>query len=97
MVGLLLMGYLGLGYRAMAAHIGARPELMKRPGLKKPPSKATLHRAPQALGRGWLEDLNSGVLARFKGGDLEGHPSGTWPSIAPAWRSPAGATTTSGG
>ncbi len=31
-VGLLLMGYLGIGYRAMAANLAARPELMERLG-----------------------------------------------------------------
>ncbi len=94
-VGLLLMGYLGLGYRTMAAHLAARPELSKRLGFGKAPSKSTLHGAHQALTVGWLEALNGEVLARFKKG--EGPLNGTWPSTAPAWRSPAGATTTSGG
>jgi hypothetical protein len=65
---LLLMQYLGLGYRLTAAHISARPDLMKTLELDKPPSKSTLHRAQQSLSQGWLEELNRRVLFQFKKG-----------------------------
>jgi len=67
---LLLMQYLGLGYRLTAAHVSARPDLMKMLEMDKPPSKSALHRAQHALSQGWLEELNGRVLGQFKkGGD----------------------------
>lgn len=72
---LLLQQYLGLGYRDMAAHVAARPELRKMLGLKRAPGKSTLQRAHAVLNQGWLEELNRRVLAGFKKRDVR--PSGT--------------------
>lgn len=63
---LLLMQYRGEGFRGISSHVRSRPELMKRLGLTKPPSKTTLHRAHSVLRQGWLESLNAQVLAGFK-------------------------------
>ncbi len=96
-VSLLLMQYLGLGYRDMAAHVQARPGLLEMLGFGKAPSKTTLHRAHQALTQGWLEGLNARVLEGFQGGDPGGPLNGTWPWTPPASRRVGEAATTFGG
>ncbi len=63
---LLLMQYLQMDYRRMAAHLRARPLLVSRLGLKRSPRKSNLHRAHSRISEAWLRELNDRVTAGFK-------------------------------
>lgn len=91
---LLLQQYLGLDYRRMAAHLAARPELLRRLELDKAPSKSNLQRAHGRLSEVWLRERNDEVTAAFKKSAADGGRS-TSPSIPRASRSGGGAPTTS--
>ena len=62
---LLLQQHLGLDYRGMAAHLAARPELLRLLALGKAPRKSTIHRAHGRLSEAWLRERNDEVTARF--------------------------------
>jgi hypothetical protein len=66
---LLLMEYLGMDYRRMAAHLRARPDLVQRLELRKAPKKSNLHRAHTRIREAWLRELNDQVTAAFKRGE----------------------------
>lgn len=74
---LLMMRYLGMDYRRMAAHLKARPDLVVRLELKVAPRKSNLHRAHSRLSEAWLRRLNDRVTAAFK--KRGGRPGSTSP------------------
>ena len=65
---LLLQQYLGLDYRGMAAHLRARPELLRRLALERAPRKSTIHRAHGRLSAAWLRDGSFAASCWRRGG-----------------------------
>lgn len=90
---LLLQQYLGLDYRAMASHLAARPELLRRLEPERAPRKSAIHRAHGRLSEAWLRETNDRLTARFKKSAAAGG-SGTSRSTPRGSRRGGGATGT---
>jgi hypothetical protein len=62
-------------YREMESHLRNNPALLRQLGLKKPPSKSSIHSAASRIGLDTLADVNDAIVARFKKilEDLEGN------------------------
>lgn len=63
---LLLMAYHRKEYREMEAHLKSNPRLLNELGLKKAPSKSSIHRAAYRVPMGTLVKLNDAIVAKFK-------------------------------
>lgn len=63
---LLLMVYHRKEYREMAAHLKNNPALVAEIGLKKAPSKSSIHSACKRIGIDMLAKLNDEIIDRFK-------------------------------
>jgi len=65
-------------YREMESHMRNSPNLLKELGLKKAPSKSSIHSAACRIGLDTLADVNDAIVARFKK-ILEDLERSTWP------------------
>lgn len=63
---LLLMVYHRKEYREMEAHLKGNPYLLKELGLKKAPSKSSIHRVASRVSISTLVKLNDAIVAKFK-------------------------------
>lgn len=63
---LLLQAYLGLDYRKMTSHLKARPELVRKLGFTRAPSKSAIHYCQGRFPVSWLHRYNELVLEEFK-------------------------------
>jgi hypothetical protein len=65
-------------YREMESHLRNDPDLLRELGLKKAPSKSSIHSAASRIGLDALADVNDAIVARFKK-ILEDLERSTWP------------------
>ena len=65
-------------YREMSSHLRNNPKLLKELGLRKAPSKSTIHSAASRIGLDTLAETNGAIIARFKK-ILEDLERSTWP------------------
>lgn len=63
---LLLMVYHRKEYREMEAHLKNNPALLEDLGLKRAPSKSSIHRAAGRIGVATLVKMNDVIIAKFK-------------------------------
>ena len=63
---LLFQNALDMDYRRMEAYLRSAPELCRRMGLSRPPSRNTIWRALRRFPEPWLHGFNDAVLAAFK-------------------------------
>ena len=63
---LLLMVYHRKEYRAMEAHLKSNGWLLNELGLKKAPSKSSIHAAASRIGIKTLVRMNDAIIVRFK-------------------------------
>ena len=63
---LLLMIYHRKEYREMEAHLKSNERLLSELGLKKAPSKSSIHAAASRIGIKTLVKVNDVIIARFK-------------------------------
>ena len=63
---LMLMVYHRKEYREMEAHLKSNPYLLQELGLKKAPSKSSIHSAASRIGIDTLAEVNDVIVARFK-------------------------------
>ena len=63
---LLFQNALDMDYRRMEAYLRSSPELCRRMGLSRPPSRNTIWRALRRFPEPWLHTFNDAVLAAFK-------------------------------
>ena len=63
---LLFQNALDLDYRRMEGYLRSAPELCRRMGLRRPPSRNTIWRALRRFPEPWLHEFNDAVLAAFK-------------------------------
>jgi hypothetical protein len=63
---LMLMVYHRKEYREMEAHLKNNPILLQELGLKKTPSKSSIHSAASRIGIDTLVEVNDAIVARFK-------------------------------
>jgi hypothetical protein len=53
-------------YREMESHLRNNPALVVELGLRKAPSKSSIHSAASRIGLDTLADVNDAIVARFK-------------------------------
>jgi hypothetical protein len=53
-------------YREMESHLRNNPNLVKELGLKRTPSKSSIHSAASRIGLDTLAEVNLAIVARFK-------------------------------
>lgn len=53
-------------YREMESHLRSNPDLVEELGLKKTPSKSSIHSAAARIGLDKLGEVNQAIVARFK-------------------------------
>ena len=63
---LLFQNALDIDYRRMEAYLRTSPELCRRIGLSRAPSRNTIWRALRRFPEPWLHEFNDAVLAAFK-------------------------------
>lgn len=63
---LLFQNALDMDYRRMEAYLRSAPELRRRMGLRRAPSRNTIWRALRRFPEPWLHEFNDAVLAAFK-------------------------------
>ena len=63
---LMLMVYHRKEYREMEAHLKSNPALLQELGLKKAPSKSSIHSAASRIRIDILAEVNDAIVTRFK-------------------------------
>lgn len=63
---LMLMVYHRKEYREMEAYLRSSPLLLRELGMKRAPSKSTIHSAASRIGLDTLAGVNDAIVARFK-------------------------------
>lgn len=53
-------------YREIASHLRNSPDLLRQLGLRKAPSKSTIHSAASRIGLDTLAEVNNAIISRFK-------------------------------